>query len=342
MTSTLVTMTPFPAPRPIPDAYDRHAPTPEAVRAAVRSVLGTTDWASLSWVELITELMAVGRTDVPLSRLVEGHVDAVRICAQAGHAIAQDALYGVWASRSQATGVRATRTSDGLVLDGVIKFASGAGVIDRALVPVWVDDDTHLLVDLTLAELPVDRTAWQSAAMTVSSSHTVEVRSVSVPATAQVGPDDFYLSRPAFFPGGVGVAAVWAGAAARVTDTVQAWTAHGAPTPAKDLRRGRIRIDLAVAGALVLQAAHALDLLLPDPAAAEADRRALQEVSTEARGGVAEAVTRILAESRRLGGAAGLAFDAPLTHALADLDLYVLQQSADGDAAFLAAPPADA
>lgn len=339
MSSPLIRVAQFPAPRAIPTGYERHCPEVDALRDAVRVVLGDTDWAALTWHELIIELMAVGRTDVPLSRLVEGHVDALRITAQAAHPTVSDALYGVWASRSQATGVRAARTSGGLVLDGMIKFASGAGIIDRALVPVWLDEGTHLLVDLAVDDLPVDDTSWQSAAMTVSASHTVGVDNVAIPDSAVVGAANSYLDRPAFFPGGVGVAAVWAGAAARVADTVQTWTSHGVSSPAKDLRLGRIRIDLAVAAALVLQAAQTLDVLLPDPAATAADRRALQEVSSEARGGVADAVTRILAEARRLGGAAGLAFDAPLTHALADLDLYILQQSADGDAAFLATPP---
>lgn len=342
MTGPLVTVAPYAAPRSIPAGYDRHAPTVDGLREAVRSVLGDTDWTALSWLELISELMAVGRTDVPLSRLAEGHVDALRICDQADHEVVPGALYGVWASRSQATGVRAKRVPGSLVLDGVIKFASGAGIIDRALVPVWVDDHTHVLVDLSVADLPVDRSGWQSAAMVVSASHTVAVQDLTIDACDQVGPDGFYLDRPAFFPGGVGVAAVWAGAAARVADTVHAWTSRGASSPAKDLRLGRIRIDLAVAAALVLQAAQTLDHLLPDAAATVADHRALQELSSEARGGVADAVTRILAEARRLGGAAGLAFDAPLTHAIVDLDLYVLQQSADGDAAFLSSPPADA
>ena len=60
-----------------------------------------------------------------------------------------------------------------------------------------------------------------------------------------------------------------------------------------------------------------------------------QLLSTQVRAGAASAVNTGLAEARVLAGPAGLAYDADVTHALDDLGLYVLQQNADGDAAYL-------
>ena len=49
-------------------------------------------------------LARLGRRDLALARLAEGHTDAVAILAEAGRKPVPDALYGVWAARSSGTG----------------------------------------------------------------------------------------------------------------------------------------------------------------------------------------------------------------------------------------------
>lgn len=320
----------LPSAQPLPAGYDRHFPDREALRAAMRELVGGTDWAALTWSGLIEALLGLGRTDIGLARLVEGHLDAVRIADQAGAAIEPEALYGVWASRSGATGLRAEVTDAELVMNGTLRFASGAGVIDRALVPVWVSDDHHLLVDLDTTGLPVDTSGWQTEAMTVSHTHTVAVHDHHVPRATVRGDTDFYLDRPGFFPGGVGVAAVWAGGISRVLDTLLDWLGDRR-TPVLDLRLGRIAVQRALAVSAVRQGGQQLDAVL----AGTPGKDELQHLSTLVRAGVGAAVHAVLDDARTLAGPVGLAFDAPLTHAIADLDLYVRQQNADGDAGYL-------
>lgn len=313
----------LPEPYALPSGYPRHTPSPADLRTALAALVGGRDWAELGWPELIEALLALGRTDIGLGRLGEGHIDAARIAGQAGGSLAPDAIYGVWASRSGDSGIRCRRMEGGLLLHGTLKFASGAGVIDRALVPVWPSPEEHLLLDLDVADRPVDRTAWQTRAMTTSHSHTVELSEVRVPADAVVGATNFYLERPGFFPGGIGVAAVWAGGLGRVVDTVLS-RVRLRPSPAADLRLGRLLTALSLSVAAVRQAARELDTT-----------GEFRELATRTRAGVGSCVRAALAESRELAGAAGLAYDADLTHAIDDLGLYVLQQSADGDAGYL-------
>ena len=64
----------------------------------------------------------------------------------------------------------------------------------------------------------------------------------------------------------------------------------------------------------------------------------LQQVATEARAVTAEAVRRLLAEARLVTGPAGLALDDGISHAVPDLELYVLQQNSDSDATLLGDP----
>lgn len=325
---------PMASTRQLPPGYPRHDPDRDQLRTAISQLVAGRDWAQLTWNELVEALLGLGRTDIPLSRLVEGHVDAVRTAAQAGTAVRPDQLYGVWASRSGATGLRAKTDGDTLVLNGVLRFASGAGIIDRALVPVWTGDDHHLLVDLPVAELPVDRSGWHTTAMTVSHSHTVPVAGLSVSMADVVGDQDFYLERPGFFPGGVGVAAVWAGGVSRVLDTLLGWLGSHIP-PAAESRLGRVSTYRQLATASVREAGRRLDAALVG--SGSPPRADLQELATVVRAGVAHCVHAALDETRTIAGPAGLAFDTALLHAVADLDLYVRQQNADADAAFLGA-----
>ena len=224
---------------------------------------------------------------------------------------------------------------DKLRLDGTIRFASGAGVIDRALVPVWLDPETHLLIDLAVGELPVDRSHWHTPAMQVSQTHTVLVEGLLVPTDDVVGEQNFYLGRPGFLPGGVGVAAVWTGGLIRVLDVTVAMLTGRPVTPAQDFRLGRARLQLVAALTAVRTAGQRLDGLWA--AAGRRSAPVVAEVCAEARAIVAQAVVAALAEVRTLAGPAGLAFDADLGHALDDLGLYVAQLNNDAESTRLGA-----
>ena len=317
----------MPEPFSLPAGYRRHDPSTEELRAAMSSLAGELDWARLPWPELLAGLVALGRTDIPLARLTEGHIDALRILAEAGAPPRTGSLYAVWASRSQRTGLSARRTGAGWELSGTLRFASGAGVVDRALIPVWPADDVHLLLDLDVSGWRADDSVWQTRAMQVSRSHTFTVVAEPVPLSGQVGPPGFYLGRPGFFPGGVGVAAVWAGGAARVFDLVGGQGSAGS-SASRAMRTGGVRIELASAQGLLVAAGETLQRgQLPDA----------RDVSTLARAGVAAAVQRGLVHLRLLAGAAGLAYQADLTRAADDLDLYVRQLNPDSDAEYLGA-----
>jgi alkylation response protein AidB-like acyl-CoA dehydrogenase len=167
----------------------------------------------------------------------------------------------------------------------------------------------------------------------------------------QVGGEGFYLGRAGFFPGGVGVAAVWVGGAARVADLVRQHVGQSPQSPAVQLRLGHLRTELVAAAAAVEAAARRLaEGRAPagrGPGAgaaagagwgASAERvpgADLQALATETRSVVGASVRRLLEQARAIAGPAGLAFDGPLTTAIDDLDLYVRQQSTDGDALHL-------
>lgn len=316
-------------------------------RQALTALLEKRDWAGLSWPELLDGLTAIGRTDIPFARLAEGHIDAVRILRQAGRTPAPGALYGVWASRSRGGGLSAIREINRFRLSGTVPFASGSGLLDRALVTAVIQprpgtepvaaQPEQLLLDVDVHEWTPDLDSWQTAAMGASRSFTVTVRDRFAPDHGQVGPAGFYLGRPGFFPGGIGVAAVWVGAAARVADLVSHFVdgSPNGPDQASRIKLGGLRLEVSTANALVGYAGTQLAAGLESPTSSWCAED-LQDLATEVRAGVGAAVRRLLDTSRALAGPAGLAHAADLSAAIADLDLYVRQQHSDRDAEHLA------
>lgn len=317
----------LPDPLSLDPAYSRNQPSLKQQREAVLALAAQRPWAELSWSNLVEGLIALGRTDIPLARLTEGHVDALRIHREAGTVPVPESCYGVWASRSHRTGIRGKPDGDDWVLDGTLHFASGAGLLDRALIPVWVDPEHQVLLDVPVRGWPfVDD--WRTRAMELSRSFSATLsrqRSCGRP----IGEVGFYLDRRGFFLGGIGVAAVWAGGAGRVRDLLLRALPGEHRTPAQTVRLGAVRSELATALALCRAVAGCLDRKL---LGSTLDGRT---VATECRAGAAGAVRRLLDQARIAVGPAGLAHDEDLTRAVDDLALYVAQQNPDGDAAYL-------
>jgi hypothetical protein len=268
--------------------------------------------------QLVAALHEVARTDLALARIVEGHADAMRILDQAGGS-PEPGVYGVWASRSAGTGAAAVPEGDGRWrLTGEVRFASGIGLIDRALVPGWTDDGHHLLLDVLAASATADRSTWQTAAMDASRSFSV---TVDVAELEPVGPPNFYLDRPGFVVGGLGVAAVWAGGIHQLVDLVTTGLARFDPTP-HQLRR------VGVMEQARWEAEGAVRLAVD---AVASERPGWEHDVAHARTAVATAADRALDEAAKVVGPGGLSRNGRLARAIADLGIYVRQHHLDGE-----------
>lgn len=291
----------------------------EAMREVVLEVAtrNADVWAA-PFPEVVDALVELGRVDLALARLVEGHADAMRILAQAG-ADARPGVYGVWASRSAGTGVRAVRSGTGWRLTGELRFASGIDLVDRALLPGWVDRDTHLLFDAPVGRFDPDRSTWHTTAMEASRSFTVHADLLCDGADV-VGPENFYLERPGFLVGGLGVAAVWAGGARSVLEQVASGLRRFEPST-HQLRR------LGVMEQAVWQACTAVDaaaVRLPGLAG-----EALALETSAARTCVVTACEQVVDEAEHVVGPGGMSTDARLARTLADLAIFVRQHHVD-------------
>lgn len=291
----------------------------EAMRSCVREIAtGHDDVWTGPFPELADALAELGRVDLCLARLVEGHADAMRVLDQAGSR-PRPGVYGVWASRSAGTGLHARPDGAGWRLTGELRFASGIDVIDRSLLPGWLDADTHLLFDVPADGVEPDRTTWRTSAMDASRSFSVRA-DLPCEAADTVGPENFYLSRPGFVVGGLGVAAVWAGGAQSVLEQVSHGLRRFEPSGHQLRRLGVMEQAVWEARTAVGATASRLPELSGDPLVRE---------TTAARTAVVAACERVVDEAQRIVGPGGMSGDARLARTLADLAIFVRQHHVD-------------
>jgi len=276
-------------------------------------------------------LAALGRCDLVLARLAEGHLDALAVLAEAGRTPATDALYGVWAARAGGIGARLVRDGAVLRLTGTVRFCSGAGVLDRALVAAAAPDpgaDGWLIeVDLAAPGIHRDPDSWPALGMDASDSLDVTFREVPVAEDMVIAEPGWYVRRRGFLLGGGGVAAVWLGGATGVYDTVLAFLGDTTDPNVHQLAQlGALATALRSADALLADSANVLD--------AEPHRDPTEIISV-CRAEAEHLGRQVLDIAPRITGPGLLCWDRRFAQQLVDLQVYIRQHHGERDLAAL-------
>lgn len=150
---------------------------------------------------------------------------------------------------------------------------------------------------------------------------------MSVPAVP-VGAPGWYLSRPGFAHGGIGVAACWWGGALGVARALRRAAAARTPDQLAHWHLGRTDLDLFSARTCLDAAARQVD-------AGEADGDAGVLLAVRVRSIVAQAAEAVLGRVGHALGPAPLAFDEAHARRVADLTVYLRQHHAERDVARL-------
>ncbi|MEW1693004.1 acyl-CoA dehydrogenase family protein [Streptomyces sp. NPDC091265] len=271
----------------------------------------------------------LGRADLSLARLAEGHSDARAILHELGAPVpAPGERWGVWAAQPPGSVLDARRDSRaGWRLDGVKAFCSGAHSCTHALVTADTEDGRRLFAVATddAGCSPVEG-SWQAVGM--AGSDTPEVRFTDVPARP-LGAVDAYLRRPGFSHGGVGVAACWLGGARGVADVLLRAARRREPDQLLAAHLGTVDVLLYGAQCVLGKAAEEIDAT-----PLEDGERAIA-LASRARAVVADVCARVLDEVGRALGAGPLCHDAEHAQRVADLTVYIRQHHAERDLAAL-------
>ncbi|WP_460446087.1 acyl-CoA dehydrogenase [Angustibacter aerolatus] len=271
-------------------------------------------------------LATLGGVDLTAARTLEAHLDALAILAEAGLPVADGATYGVYAAEGPGQPLRAAPRDGGWRFDGRKPWCSLAGRVSHALVTAHVEGGRRLFaVHLRQPGVEVEQGAWHARGLTDVVSSAVTFDDVPV---EPVGDTQWYLERPGFAHGGIGVAAVWFGGAVALVRSLVAASGRREPDQVAQLLLGEADLTLRQAGALLHQAAAAVDA---GQAAGDAGAR----LTLRVRSAVAEAGERVMTLTGHALGPAPLTGDAEHAARVADLTVYVRQHHAERDLAAL-------
>jgi alkylation response protein AidB-like acyl-CoA dehydrogenase len=168
-----------------------------------------------AWRDAVALLRLIGQASLPLGRVYEGHMNAVRLVCRLGtreqaRRAAADAaaghLFGVWNTDPGDTPLRLA----GDRLDGAKILASGAGYVTRALVTVAGEPRPLLMVPLDAGDR-ADLSGWTAQGMRASATGRVDFGGIATAAVEPIGVPGAYLAQPDFSGGAWRVIAVQLG-----------------------------------------------------------------------------------------------------------------------------------
>lgn len=270
-------------------------------------------------------LAAVSRESLTAGRVLEAHSDALAILAEAGEPVPAG-TWGVFAAEAAPHRLEARERDGGIALHGVKPWCSLAEQLDAALITAHVGSERQLFrVPLRHPSVTFEPAAgWVARGLRTVTSAGIHLD--GTPALP-VGPPGWYLVRPGFAWGGMGVAACWHGGACGLQATLVAASAR---------RSGELS---ALHVGLVDAALHASESVLARAAAliddGKAEGPAGAELGLRVRAVVADAAERTLRQVGHALGPAPLAFDEDHARRVADLELYLRQHHGERDLARL-------
>jgi len=183
------------------------------------------------------------------------------------------------------------------------------------------------LVDVQVTGISVVPDTWPAVGMAGSQTFDVRFDQVHLQDGAAVGGEDFYLNRPGFWHGAIGVAAVWWGGA-RAAARPLLVRKDGA-SPHRLAHAGAVRARLWSMETTLRTAARRID---QDPSDSRSEARALAAVVRHL---VESDASEILERVGRATGAEPLGHDAAHARRVADLTVYLRQSHAEADLAAL-------
>lgn len=273
----------------------------------------------------LAALAELGRANLTVARVFEAHADALAILAESGRDHSDKRSWGVFAAEAPGVQLDATPVGSGYAVTGTKPWCSLGGLLDAALITARVAGGGRQLFEVDLHHRGVHAQSpqgWIARGLRTVTSGPVHFD--AVPAFPVGGPQ-WYLKRPGFAWGGIGVAACWHGGALALSDALLK-TARARTRDLDSLHLGAVDVALHASATALAAAASAIDTGLTG---------APQILALRTRAVVAQSVELVLQQVGHALGPSPLAFDDSYAARVADLTLYVRQHHAERDLATL-------
>ncbi len=302
---------------------------------------------------LLQILKHIGRGNLAVGRIYEGHVNALQLIqtfgsAQQVAAYAQDVLerhrvFGVW-NAEENDGVKLIPTESGYRITGSKTFCSGAELVERPFTSGALPDGRWQMCIVPM-EQAVTRSQpdwWQPMGMKATASYKIDFTGVQLDASAMIGQPNDYHRQPWLSVGAIRFAAVQLGGAEALFDATRRYlqALNRTDDPYQAARLGQMAVAIE-SGNLWLQGAAAqIARYAPEfggAASQTADARTEQLVNyvNMARTAIEQICIDAIQLCQRSVGTRGLLPPHPMERILRDLSLYLRQPAFD---AALAAP----
>lgn len=293
--------------------------------------------------ELLMLLKQIGRGNLAVGRVYEGHVNALQLIQTFGtpdqiEAYAKDArdrrkIFGVWNAEAE-DGVKVHPLENGRYrLEGSKTFCSGSGFVDRPFVNGPLADGAWQMCVVPMEEVATvsDPAWWQPSGMRATASYKVDFTGVELEARALIGQPGDYFRQPWLTAGVIRFAAVQLGGAEALFDATRRYLRdlNRTTDPYQQERLGRMAIALE-SGNLWLRGAT--DLVKnyaplfaghPDQPNDQADK--LVAYANMVRTAIEQICMDVMQLCQRSIGTRGLLPPHPMERIIRDLTLYLRQ-----------------
>lgn len=318
-----------------------------------RGGLGLGIQANVTW-ELLLLLKHIGRGNLAVGRIYEGHVNALQIIQTFGtpeqiNTYAADArdrhrIFGVWNAEAE-DGVKVYPLSNGRYrLAGSKTFCSGCGFVDRPFVNGALPDGSWQMCIVPMEDVVTvsDPTWWQPSGMRATASFKVDFSGVELKSSALIGQPGDYFRQPWLTAGVIRFAAVQLGGAeALFNATRQYLQALNRTSDAYQQERlGRMAIaiesgNLWLRGAAdLVQGYHTLFAGDPHQPSDSADQASqLVAYANMVRTAIEQICMDVIQLCQRSVGTRGLLPPHPMERIIRDLSLYLRQPVFDASLA---------
>jgi alkylation response protein AidB-like acyl-CoA dehydrogenase len=296
--------------------------------------------------QLLMILTKIGRANLAVGRIYEGHVNALQLVQTFGtlaqiETAANDAhqhkIFGVW-NAEETDGVTIMPLGNGKYrLDGAKTFATGCGYVDRPFIGGALPNGAWQLciVPMDRVKTVSDPSWWQPAGMRATASCKVDFTDVILEESDLIGQAGDYYRQPWLTAGVVRFAAVQLGGAEALFTAARQFlqSINRTQDPYQEQRLGKMAIDI-TSGQLWLKGAATQlteyhSIFAGDPAVTHPQAVALVAYTNMVRTVIEQICMDAIQLTARSVGTRGLLPPHSIERIIRDLTLYLRQPAYD-------------
>ena len=301
--------------------------------------------------ELLMLLKQIGRGNLAVGRIYEGHINALQLIQTFGtsaqiEAYSRDArdrhkIFGVWNAEAE-DGVKVHRLENGRYrLEGSKTFCSGSGFVERPFVNGALLDGSCQMCIVPMEEVATvsDPAWWQPSGMRATASFKVDFSGVELDAMSLIGQPGDYFRQPWLSAGVVRFAAVQLGGAEALFNATREYlqSLNRTSDPYQQHRLGRMAIALESGNLWLRGAADQIKAYAPifggDPTQPSEQSDQLVAYANMVRTAIEQICMETIQLCERSVGTRGLLPPHPMERIIRDLSLYLRQPVFDGSLA---------